>query len=93
MTYSRDFSQRLSEHLYWLFQVIGKAKVRVGYLVEQRRSRKRLKDVESFLIFAYQPEYNEIGKWTYSGRDLRIINSGRRGPLRKEVNSSDYVEW
>lgn len=94
MTYRRDFAQRFSEHWRdWLSEVIGTVKVRVGYLHEKKSSEKRLRDVENLIIYVYEPEYNEIGKSTYSGRDLIIINSGRRGPLDREVDSSDYVEW
>ena len=92
LTYSQDFSTRLSQHT-WVYDEIGTLKVRVGYLLEKRSSEKRLRDVENLLIYVYQPKYNDKGKSTYSGRDLKIINSGRRGPLDKEVDSSDYIEW
>lgn len=92
MTYKQDFSTRLDQHR-WLDNEIGTLKVRVGYLVEKRPSEKRLRHVENLLICVYQPKYNDKGKSTYSGRNLKIINSGRRGPLDKEVDSSDYIEW
>jgi len=55
MTYRRDFSKRLSEHMYWLSQVISNVKVRLGYPVEKSHSYKRLRDAESLLIYVYEP--------------------------------------
>ena len=89
MTYLRDFSQRLYRHrLDWLYEVKGTVKVRIGYLSEERSSEKRLSDVENLLICWHSPEYNKK-KLLYRGRDLRIANSGRRGPLDKIVDSDE----
>ena len=92
ITYRQDFSTRLSQHSFWLDEVIGRVKVRLGYLQEKSSSFKRLCDVESFLLYVYEPKYNEVGTQTYHGRTLRIINSGRRGPLDRVVDSRDYFE-
>lgn len=89
MTYKGDFSQRLSAHKRdWLWAIKGTVKVRVGYLQEERSSKKRLKDVENLEICWHSPKYNEKDL-IYRGRDLRIINSGRKGPLDKIVDSDD----
>ena len=88
LTYYQDFSTRLSQHEWWLSGIRGTAKVRVGYLIENRSSEKRFRDVENLLICWHSPEYNEKGL-VYRGRDLRIFNSGRRGPLDKIVDSDE----
>ena len=88
LTYRQDFSTRLSQHQSWLSITKGTVKVRVGYLIENRSSEKRLKDVENLLICWHRPEYNEKDL-VYRGRDLRIINSGRRGPLDRIVDSDE----
>jgi hypothetical protein len=88
LTYYQDFSTRLSQHQWWLSKERGTIKVRVGYLQERRSSEKRLKDVENLLICWHSPEFNEKGL-VYYGRDLRIINSGRRGPLDKVIDSDE----
>jgi hypothetical protein len=88
LTYLQDFSTRLSQHKWWLSITRGTIKIRVGYLIENRASEKRLKDVENLLICWYGPEYNEKGL-IYHGRDLRIANSGRRGPLDKIIDSDE----
>lgn len=89
-TYRQDFGTRLSQH-NWLPEVRGTVKVRVGYLLEDRPSKKRLKDVENLLICWHVPEHNKKDI-VYRGRDLRIINSKRRGPLKKIVDS-DNLDW
>ena len=88
LTYRQDFSTRLSQHQWWLSNTRGTIKVRVGYLREEKSSEKRLKDVENLLICWHRPEYNEKNL-VYHGRDLRIINSGRRGLLDKIVDSDE----
>jgi len=88
LTYRQDFGTRLYQHQSWLSKERGTIKVRVGYLIENKSSEKRLKDVENLLICWHSPEYNEKGL-VYRGRNLRIINSGRRGPLEKIVDSDE----
>ena len=61
LTYYQDFSTRLSQHQWWLSTIRGTVKVRVGYLIEDRSSEKRLRDVENLLICWHSPEYNEKG--------------------------------
>jgi hypothetical protein len=49
---TRDFLTRLNEHLYWLNNIRGKLKIRLGVIQledGQRFSNKRLSDVESLL--------------------------------------------
>jgi len=92
ITYARTFAKRLKEHSYWLSDLRGKVKVRLGYLKEKRPSYQRLRDVESLLLFVCEPEYNETGTRTYLGRTLRIVNSGRKGPLDRIAYSEDYSE-
>ena len=91
LTYYQDFSTRLSQHQYWISKLRGPVKVRVGYPVEKARSERRLKDIENLLICWHEPEYNETN-FIYNGRDLRIINSGRKGPLDKIIDSDNLDE-
>lgn len=50
---------------------------------------QRLNDVESLLIYEYQPKWNQRDKDRYKGRDLEIRNLGRHGPISSFVRSPD----
>ena len=65
---------------------VGKIQLKRG----KKHSIKRTEDIENLLIYAYQPEYNEKGKAGYYGREIEVVNRGRRGPLDEIVYSEDY---
>lgn len=93
MTYLLDFSTRLSEHrIYLLPQLRGNIRVRIGRLVEKRSSQERLRNVENLLILKYTPEYNQKETSTYTGRDLRVVNLGRRGTLDRVIDTEEFED-
>jgi len=87
--YWQDFGKRLSQHRReWLGNARG-IRVRLGYLElepGQRTSFERIRDAENLLIWCLEPRENKKGVQTYTGRDLRIINLGARGPLPRKVD-------
>ena len=91
LVYWRSFAERIAEHdrdLLW--NVRGKINVRVGRIRlggGSKHSYERMEDVENLLIYMYQPEFNYKGRGWYYGREIKIINLGRRGPLDKIVSS------
>jgi len=89
MTYWQDFGKRLSQHYRdWLGDARG-VRVRFGYLMlqpGQRMSYARIRDAENLLIWCLEPPENTQGVRTYSGRNLRVINSGARGPIPRKVD-------
>lgn len=90
----RCLCQRIGEHDWWLSELRGILHLRYGIvelLPGQRFSLKRLKDIESLLISWHQPKENTVNYNYYYGRELRVINSGRRGPLAKEVSTLDML--
>ena len=94
LVYWRTFADRIAEHERdWLWALRGQIRVRVGKIQLKRgkkHSIKRTEDIENLLIYAYQPEYNEKGKAGYYGREIEVVNRGRRGPLDEIVYSEDY---
>jgi hypothetical protein len=95
LTYRQDLGTRLSQH-QWLPTTRGNVRVRIGYLIERRPSGKRLKDVENLLICSCwwdaDTTYNKRD-YLYGGRDLRILNFGRRGPLDRTIDSAELEPW
>lgn len=93
LVYWRKFAERLAEHKRnWLRDLRG-IRVRVGKIKLGRgkiHSFERTEDVECLLIRVHQPEFNVRCKSSYNGRELKIINLGRRGPLKKQIYSEDY---
>ena len=88
--YWRCFADRLAEHKSWLNERRGQIQARIGKIRlrgNKRASYKRTKDVESLLIYVYQPLENWKSTSTYHGRELEIVNLGRKGPLKLEVCS------
>ena len=92
-TYWRDFRSRVREHRReWLNEEVGNLKVRLG-IIKLSRGKKisvqRVQDIEALLIYWCQPRYNTIYKDSYNGRDLKIINEGRRGPIDNIITTDD----
>lgn len=90
MTYAQDFGKRLAQHDWWLSSVKG-ARVRVGYLElekGQRTSYQRIKDAENLLIWCLEPPENTQNIRIYSGRELELINVGKRGSLPRKLDSN-----
>jgi len=93
-TYWRDFGERLAEHEWWIQKERGRIKIRLGYAIlgsGKISSSERLWDIENLLVYATQPRYNRQFKRGYYGRELKIINLKRRGPLPKQIDSRKYV--
>jgi len=90
-TYDQAFYQRLSGYKLAVKSMSGSAMVRFGIFASEvsRISRQRLSDVECLLIYVHQPRLNDACRDKYSGRDLEIVNRGRRGPIKAIVRSSD----
>ena len=91
--YWRSFAERIREHKReWLYDLrgiriyVGRVKLQKG----KRHSKKRIEDIECLLIYVHEPEENVRCKSSYNGRELKIINTGRKGPLLKEIYSEDY---
>jgi len=87
--YYQELWRRLVSYRTSVIAQPGSCYVRFGVFVS-RISIQRLNDVESLLIYACQPKWNERGKDRYDGRDLEIRNLGRHGPIASIVKSSDY---
>lgn len=90
MTYWQNFARRMRHHDYWLNETLG-ARVRVGYIeLEEGKkvSEQKVSDAESLLIWCLEPPENTQNKWTYSGRELKVVHLGDRGPLPRSVDSS-----
>lgn len=93
-TYTRDFGQRIVEHESWIREERGSIKIRLGYVILERgriSSAERLWDIENLLVYATQPKYNVQFKRGYYGRELKIVNLKRRGPLPIQIDSRNYV--
>jgi len=87
--YWQNFRIRLPQHS-WIAETWGTVRVRFAEIEPEPgriASRKRTDDVEALLIYSLQPARNTHGKNTYRGRELLIINSGRRGPIPQRVAS------
>jgi hypothetical protein len=94
LKYWRSFADRLREHK-WIKELRGKIRVRIGKITlggNRKISAQRTNDVETLLIYIYKPPYNTQSTSWYYGREMKIINSGRRGPLKDEIYSEDYFE-
>lgn len=87
----RILIKRITEHQRdWLSEVKGFIKIRHGIVClseDQKFSVKRLKDVEALLIHHHGPLINTVNTVSYNGRDLEVINTGRRGPLKPRVST------
>jgi len=89
--YWRCFADRLPEH-NWLSDLRGNIRVRIGRVRlsgSRKQSLERMKDIESLLIYAHQPIENVQSTSWYYGRELKIKNIGRKGPLKSEICSKD----
>lgn len=92
--YWRCFAERFAEHKRdWLNALRGEIRVRTGKIRlrgNRKISQQKVNDVETLLIYVHKPLYNNKGTSWYYGRELKIINSGRRGPLEQEICSENY---
>jgi hypothetical protein len=62
--------------------------VMVGTIVEatlERHTPQFYDDVENCLILANEPRFNRRGTRSYSGRELRVTNTGDHHPLHAEA--------
>jgi len=97
MVFGESFYERMVEHQAsggddiwrWImnhrkYEVT--VKVASIHLEEGRRGSEQLvRDIENLLIFRLQPPGNVQGKESYAGRNLRVVNTRRYRPLRKEL--------
>ena len=93
LVYWRLFTERLKEHRTNRWRDLRGIEVRVGRVKlgrDKTQSFERTEDVECLLIRAHQPEINVRCKSSYNGRELKIINVGRREPLKKQIYSENY---
>lgn len=82
----RELFKRINEHGYWLSNYRGSIIIRFGRLdASTRVSPKLLADIEALLINAHDTIENTANRIKYSGRNLTVINIGRRGLLIKTV--------
>lgn len=92
---TRTFLDRIKEHYYWLGNVRGQIRIRLGILGfpdNQRYSKSKLDDVEALLIVWHSPEENTLNSKWYMGRqDLTVISTGRRGQIDKVISTRDLV--
>lgn len=93
---SRCFLTRINEHHYWLQDLKGECRIRLGVIESgnhQRFSQKKLDDIESLLITWHAPSENTTNSNYYYGRHrLTVLNIGRRGSIKKQVCTDD-LEW
>ncbi len=82
MTYKQFLSDRLKNH-HKLNNIIeeqrgkGEVVIRFGDIslpLNKRISEKLVKDIEAILIHEVQPEYNEMSRKSYRGREIKITN-------------------
>ena len=93
----RDFARRMKEHQdTWIHRVGGQIRVRFGVLEMsdgRHYSSGKLAEIESLLIAWHKPRENTSSvNYYYRREGLRAINTGRRGPLKRQVCSDrDFV--
>ena len=95
LKYGRCFADRLAEHKSWLDECRGEIRVRIGKIKQssgKKASYKRTNGIESLLIFSHKPTENIQSTSWYYGREMRVLNLGRKGPLKTEIYSEDYRE-
>lgn len=81
---AKNIYKRLIQHKnYWLDDEPGQLQIRIG--IVKNITYKKLKDIESVLIFTHRPYENSVNKEDYWGQDIQILNEGRRGELFKEI--------
>lgn len=96
LVYWRCFAERIADHRReWLYDLRGFSgiRVRIGRIrlgSGKIHSIERAEDIECLLIYVHQPQENTQCISSYNGRELKIINLGRKGPLEKEIYSENY---
>lgn len=84
-SYRQTMFERVYSHLqYWANDYRGQKQVRYGDIDLEHGLRlieRRLTEIEALLIYWHQPIHNIHHKNGYWGRDLLIVNEGRRGLL------------
>lgn len=58
----------------------------------KKSTQQLFNDIECCLIFCNQPLCNTSCKESYSGRDLKVFNTGDPYPLKKECSCSETKE-
>ncbi|MDA2913861.1 hypothetical protein MYX77_07880 [Acidobacteriia bacterium AH_259_A11_L15] len=101
MCYSQAFTDRIwqewnDEIGEWLkknkrFQLTLKLGT-IQVVGRERTSWRTVKDVESLLIVTQDPPGNRASTKTYAGRELAIVNLGKREPLPDEVSTLE-LDW
>jgi hypothetical protein len=100
--YFKSLRKRLQEHLrndpLWIWikrnydpEFISIKIAEIENLGQERITKELINDIESLLIALEQPEGNIQSKRAYCGRDLKIVNLGKRNPLPKTL-STDTLE-
>lgn len=89
----RNFIQRLYEHDYWVSALRGEVRIRLGIFADGRQyNEKTLADVEALLITWNKPVENTVNTRYYYGREVTVVNKGRRGSLHEKI-STENLEW
>jgi hypothetical protein len=97
--------QRLKEHEWWVNYEYDSIRVRLGSLgrfttwdkwnkIEnyKKADMKIVHKIESLLIFAHQPAYNQVNKENANkAKGIRIFNSGKFGQLFPEVSYKCFL--
>ncbi len=92
---NRCFEQRMHEHRKeWLFAKRGAMQLRFGAVLpleQLRLSRQLIEEVEGALVFQMEPPENtsKISSYTIR-RDFVLFNTGNRGTLPKEIDTSNH---
>lgn len=100
--YFKSLRKRIEEHLRgdslwrWIKRNYSSKNISVKIadiegLGQKRITKELVNDIECLLIALLQPEGNIQSKATYQGRDLKIVNLGKRTPLPKTL-STDTLE-
>jgi len=95
-TFSQTFGQRLKQHERTWLQKVNVAELAVCFGTvyfpyECRRTSERIHDIESFLINAKAPPYNNVSKRGYTGRHILIFNAGEIGLLQPIMTDDDEL--
>jgi hypothetical protein len=85
-----NFMLRLTQHDWWVSTLRGEIRVRLGVFIDGRQyNKKTLADVESLLITWHKPVENTLNIRYYYGRELAVVNKGRRGSLQENVSTAN----
>jgi len=101
-TYDQTFYDRLTQHMndetWWRCArraCSGREPFFKCAYLKEAYSRRRISDIESFLIFVIQPRCNSTGA-SYDGHTFKLKNTGNFWPLNSTYHTEDYrafPEW